>query len=79
MRSDFRVLLGGHLDEIVVIDDSVLILVGVLDHGGDLVVGEPLANSVGHQGELSLSEVSLALLIELLKQALKGGFRLGVR
>lgn len=76
--SDLGVFLGGDLHEIIEANHAILIPVSILNHGGNLIVGEPLSNRVSHQRKLSLSEMPLIVLIELIKETLKGGLRLGI-
>ena len=71
-RSDFGVDLGDNVAELLEVDDSVAVLVGVLDHLVDLGGGEVLPDGCGHLLELLGSEGSGAGGVEGLEDGLEG-------
>ena len=71
-RSDFGVDLGDNVAELLEVDDSVAVLVGVLNHLVDLGGGEVLPDGCGHLLKLLGPEGSGAGGVEGLKDGLEG-------
>lgn len=72
------ILLGHNLNKVAVINDTVLVLVAILDHGEDFVVGEALTEGIAHLSELDFGEVSLSILVELFEERLQGSLGLSI-
>lgn len=77
-ESNFGIDFGNHVDELVEVDDSVSVLIGVLDHLIDLSGGEVLADRGSDLLELLRAEGSGAGCVEGLEDSLESGLARGV-
>lgn len=78
IRSNLGIDLGDDLHEFFVVNGSVSVLIGVVDHLVDLAAGEVLAHAGGHILELLRAEGAGAGGVEGLEDGLEGGLVVGI-
>lgn len=78
IQSNLGIDLGDDLDEFFVVNGSVSVLIGVVDHLVDLAAGEVLANAGGNLLELLRAEGAGAGGVESLEDGLEGGLVVGI-
>ncbi len=72
--SDFWVFLGDDVDEFVVVDDSVSVLVSIVDHLVDFSNWEVLSNALSDLLEFFWTESALLLDVEIFEELTQWGF-----
>ncbi len=72
VRLDFERGVAHHGEEFRVVDDAVLVLVGLLDERVDLFFRHWLAEEAQHGGQLVAIDVAVAVLVEVLSKSRRG-------